>query len=108
VLRRRAPQRHHLGFYAPCSSPDDLWNSVATQLDKKHTPALRNLEIGVALADYKCAETVALLSTVQAMQARHARYFPKAYASALAKLTRIDARALRIAKTLHLHVPGKR
>lgn len=80
-----------LAFTRPYSSPEDLWNSLATQLDKKHTPALRSLEIGVALADRKCAETVALLSTVQAMQARHARYFPKAYASALAKLTRIDA-----------------
>jgi hypothetical protein len=90
------------------SSPEDLWNNLGSQLDKKHTPALRNLEIKVALADYKCAKTVALLSTVQALQARHARYFPKAYAGALAKLTRLDARALRIAKALHLHVPGKR
>lgn len=84
------------------------WNSLVTQLDKKRTPALRNLEIRVALADYKCAKALALLSTVQAPQARHARYFPKAYSGALAKLTRIDAWALRIAKTLHLHVPGKR
>lgn len=90
------------------SSPEDLWNSLATQLDRKHTPALRNLEIRVALADYKCAKSVALLSTVHALQARHARYFPKAYAGDLAKMTRLDARALRIAKTLHLHVPGKR
>jgi hypothetical protein len=62
-----------LAFTRPYSSPGDLWNSLATQLDKKHTPALRNLEIRVALADYKCAETVALVSTAQAMQARHAR-----------------------------------
>ncbi len=68
----------------------------------------KGITLALALADYKCAETVAHLSTVQAMQARHARYFPKAYASALAKLTCIDARALRIAKTLHLQLTAGR
>lgn len=90
------------------SSPEDLWNNLAGQIDKKHSPALRNLEIRVSLADYRCARTVALLSTVHALQARHAKYFPKAYAGTLAKLTRIDARALRVVKALHLHLPAKR
>lgn len=90
------------------SSPEDLWNSLAAQLDRKYTPALRKLEIKVSLADYKCAKAVALLSTVQILQARHAKYFSKALAGSLAKLTHLDARALRIAKTLHLHLPGKR
>jgi hypothetical protein len=89
------------------SSPEELWNKLASQVDKKYTPALRNLEIRVSLADYKCAKTVALLSTVRALQARHARYFRQALAGSLAKLTHIEARALRIAKTLHLHLPHK-
>jgi hypothetical protein len=69
---------------------------------------MRRLEIRVAVADYKCAKTVALLSTVAALQARHAKHIPKAYAGTLAKLTRIDARALRALKALHLHLPKKR
>ncbi|MDR2986582.1 MAG: hypothetical protein LBV34_17260 [Nocardiopsaceae bacterium] len=90
------------------SNPEDLWNTLADQLDKKHTAAMRNLEIKVALADYRCAKTVALLPTVRSLQARHARYFPKAYAGALATMTRLDARALALTKALHLHRPAKR
>ena len=90
------------------SSPENLWNSLAGRLDRKHTPALRNLEIKVSLADYKCAKTVALLVTVRALQARHARYFSKALSGSLTRLTRIDARALRIAQALHLNLPGNR
>jgi hypothetical protein len=90
------------------STPEDLWNSLAAKLDSKHTPALRKLEIKVALADYRCAKTVALLPTVRALQTRHAKYFSKALAGSLARVTRIEARALKTAKGLHLHLPGKR
>jgi hypothetical protein len=89
------------------SSPEDLWNSLAARLDKKTTPALRHLEIRTSLADYRCAKKVALLPTVHALQTKHARHFSKALAGSLAKITRIDARAFKIAKTLHLHLPAK-
>jgi hypothetical protein len=91
------------------SSPENLWNSLGSRIDTgKRTPALRDLEITIALADYRCAKAVALLPTVRALQAHHARYYRKDLAGYLAKLTRIQARALRIAKALHLHLPSKR
>jgi hypothetical protein len=91
------------------SSPEELWNSLTSQLRKQHTPAQRKkLEIKVSLTDYRCAKEVALLPTVRAMQTNHARHFSKALAGSLAKITRIDARAFKVAKTLHLHLPVKR
>jgi hypothetical protein len=90
------------------STPEDLWNSLAAKLDSKHTPAAGKLEIKVALADYRCAGKVALLSTVHTLQTRHAKYFSKALAGSLAKITRIEARAIKITKGLHLHLPAKR
>ena len=93
----------------PYSSPENLWNSLASKIDTgKRTPALRNLEIRVSLADYQCAKAVALVPTVRALQAHHARNYSKALAGYLAKLTRIEARALKAAKALHLHLPSKR
>ena len=89
------------------NSPEDLWNKLAGRLDRSYTPPLRKLEIKVSLADYKCATTVKLLSTVHALQTRHAKYFSKSLAGSLAKLTHLEARALRIARTLHFHLPGK-
>jgi hypothetical protein len=83
------------------SSPENLWNSLGSK-------TLRDLEIRVSLADYHCAKAVALLPTVRALQAHHARYYSKELAGYLAKLTRIEARALKVAKGLHLHLPGKR
>jgi hypothetical protein len=91
------------------SSPENLWNSLATKIDtRKRTPALRDLEIRVSLADYRCAKAVALVPTVRALQAHHARNYSKALAGYLAKLTRIEARALKVAKALHLHLPSQR
>jgi hypothetical protein len=90
-------------------NPENLWNSLAGKIDtRKRTPALRDLEIRVSLADYRCAKAVALLPTVRALQAHHARYYSQALAGYLAKLTRIQARALKVAKGLHLHLPSKR
>jgi hypothetical protein len=91
------------------SSPQNLYISVANNIDKrKRTPALRNLEIRISLADFRCAKAVALVPTVRALQAHHARYYSMALAGYLAKLTRIEARALKVAKALNLHLPSKR
>jgi hypothetical protein len=90
------------------STPESLWNTLAERIDRSHTPAMRNLEIRTSVADYRCAGSVALIRTVRALQAHHARYYSMALAGYLAKLTRIEARALKAAKALHLHLPSKR
>jgi hypothetical protein len=89
------------------NSPEDLWNSLASQIDKTHhpRPALRGLEIRTAVADYGCAQAVRLLPTVMALQAHHARFYSKALAPHLAQLVRVDARALRVARALHIRLP---
>jgi len=90
------------------STPENLWNGLADRIDSKPTPALRDLEIRTAVADYRCSKSVALLATVRALQAWHARNYSKAYAGGLARLTRVEARALKVARALHVHVPGQR
>src|SRR5215467_144772 len=45
------------------SSPVILWNSLYTRIHRRPTLALRNLEIRVAVTDYKCAMSVALVAT---------------------------------------------
>ena len=90
------------------STPESLWNTLAERIDRNHAPAMRNLEIRTSVADYRCAGSVALIPTVRALQAHHARYYSMALAGYLAKLTRIEARALKVAKALHLHLPSKR
>ncbi len=90
------------------STPENLWNTLAERIDRNRTPAMRNLEIRTSVADYRCAGSVALIPTVRALQAHHARYYSMALAGYLAKLTRIEARALKVAKALHLHLPSKR
>jgi hypothetical protein len=88
------------------SSPEVLWNSLTSQLRKQHNIAQRKkLEIKVSLADYRCAKEVALLPTVHALQIKHSRHFSKALAGSLAKITRIEARAFKTAKILHLQLP---
>jgi hypothetical protein len=88
-------------------SPEDLWNSLASQIDTTHLPrpALRALEIRTSVADYRCAQAVRLLPVVMALQAHHARYYSKALAPYVAKLVRVNARALRVARALHIHLP---
>ena len=88
------------------SSPEDLWNSLASQIDTHHPRlALRRLEIRTAVADYRCAQSVRLLPRIMALQDHHARYYSKALAPHLARLVRVDARALRVARALHVRVP---
>ena len=90
------------------STPENPWNGLTDRIDSKLTLALRDLEIRTAVADYRCSKSVALLATVRALQAWHARNYSKAYAGGLARLTRVEARALKVARALHVHVPGQR
>jgi hypothetical protein len=84
------------------TSPGSLWNSLGRRVDRAPTPTLRDLEIKVSVRDYQCAATVALLPTVRALQAAHAKYLSKTLAGNLARITQIYARALKVAKALHV------
>ncbi|HET9894332.1 MAG TPA: hypothetical protein VFQ44_05315 [Streptosporangiaceae bacterium] len=90
--------RHDFNY----KTPVDLWNSLNTRIDRHPTPVLQKLEIKVSVADYHCAQAVGLVATVERLQNMHAKYMSKALASDLAQVTQIDARALKIAKSLHI------
>ncbi len=84
------------------STPEDLWNRLAGRIISGPRPALRNLEIETSVADYRCAAAVRLVATIRALEESHARYMSEALAGELARITQILARALKVAKALHV------
>lgn len=81
------------------STPTELWNSVRTAM--RPTPAARDLEIRVAVADYRCAAAVNLVATAQRLQDEHAQYMSRSLAQYLALVTEVDANAAKVAKSLN-------
>lgn len=84
-------------------SPRKLWNTLAGQIAKAPIPAMRELEIRTAVADYKCSAAVKLLPTVRALQDQHARQLSGTLLSDLISITQIEATALKNARSLHLN-----
>jgi hypothetical protein len=84
-------------------SPRILWNTLARQIAEAPTPAMRELEIKTAVADYKCSAAVKLLPTVRALQEQHAGQLSGPLLSNLISITQIEATALKNAKSLHLN-----
>ena len=82
-------------------TPDDLWNGLGTRIHQRPTPAARDLEIKVAVADYRCAATVKLVPTARRLQNEHAQYLSRSLAQALALVTKVDANAAKLAKSLN-------
>jgi hypothetical protein len=83
-------------------SPEDLWNKLAAKIDKSPTPAMRDLEIKTAVADYKCSAAVRLMPAVSALQATHAGQLSGTLLGSLASITQIETTALNNAKSMHL------
>ncbi len=83
-------------------TPVDLWNTLDARIDRHPTPALQKIEIKISVADYHCAQMVGLVATVQRLQNMDVKYMSRALAGDLAQVTQIDARALKIAKSLHI------
>ncbi len=81
-------------------SPDNLYNRLATRIGT--ALADHALEIRTAVQDYKCSQAVRLIATIRALQANHARYVSKALAGKVARLTRVFARELKVARRLHV------
>jgi hypothetical protein len=84
------------------ATPEVLWNRLAGRIDAAPTPALRNLEIKTSVADYECSVAVRLVPTIRALQVSHSRYMSKALIGELARINQILARALKVAKALHV------
>ena len=82
-------------------SPAKLWNSLAKQIYKSPTPAGRDLEIRVAVADYRCSATVNLVPAVQRLEQEKAQYLSSPLAQYLALVTRVDVGAASIAQSLN-------
>jgi hypothetical protein len=80
--------------------PDNLYNRLATRIGT--APADRALEIRTAVQDYECSQAVRLIATIRTLQANHARYVSKALARKVARLTRVFARELKVARRLHV------
>jgi hypothetical protein len=66
------------------------------------TAANRALEIRTAVQDYRCAQAVKLVTTIEALQTRHARYVSKAIARKVARIIDVFAHALKEAQRLHV------
>jgi hypothetical protein len=81
-------------------SPADLWNSLSAHTASNPTPAARDLEIRVSVADYNCSAATKLVPTVQALQDEHIRHLDKPFAANLALITRIEGSALKEARTI--------
>jgi hypothetical protein len=84
------------------SGPDNLWNRLSVRVYDKPTAANRALEIRTAVQDYHCAQTVKLVTTIKALQTRHARYVSKAIARNVARIIDVFAQALKEARRLHV------
>jgi hypothetical protein len=84
-------------------SPRKLWNTLAGQVAKAPIPAMRELEIKTAVADYKCSAVVKLLPTVRALHEQHACRLSGTLLSDLISITQIEATALKNATSLHLN-----
>lgn len=83
-------------------SPEGLWNKLATRIDESPTPAMQEVEIKTAVADYNCSSAVRLVPTVSALQTKHAAELSSALLESLASITQIETTALANAKSLHL------
>lgn len=84
------------------SGPDNLWNRLSARVYDKPTAANRALEIRTAVQDYHCAQTVKLVTTIKALQTRHARYVSKAIARKVARIIHVFAHALKEARRLRV------
>lgn len=84
------------------SNPENLWNRLSARVYGKPTAANRALEIRTAVQDYRCAQTVKLVTTIKALQTRHARYVSKAIARHVTRIIHVFAHALKEAKRLHV------
>jgi hypothetical protein len=83
-------------------SPDNLWNRLSARVSDTPTAANRALEIRTAVQDYRCAQAVKLVTTIKALQTRHARYVSKAIARNVTRIIHVFAHALKEAKRLHV------
>jgi len=81
-------------------SPENLYNRLATRIGT--APADHALEIRTAVQDYRCSQAARLIATIRALQANHARYVSKALAGKVARITRIFARELKVARRLQV------
>jgi hypothetical protein len=79
-------------------TPTGLWDSLADRIDRRPTPAAHDLEIRLAVADYRCSAAVRLIATARRVEHRHAQYGSRSLAQHLALITRIDARAQTVAR----------
>jgi hypothetical protein len=84
------------------SGPDNLWNRLSARVYGTPTAANRALEIRTAVQDYRCAQAVKLVTTIKALQTRHARYVSKVIARKVARIIHVFAHALKEAKRLHV------
>lgn len=84
------------------STPTALWNSLFNRIDARPTPAARDLEIRVAVADYRCAAAVNLVGTARRLENEHAQYIRRPLAQYLALITQVDTNAAKVAKSLNL------
>ena len=85
-------------------TPTALWNSLFNRVYSKPTPANRDLEIRVAVADYRCASAVNLVGTARLLENEHAQYMSRSLAQYLALITLVDINAEKVAKSFNL--PG--
>ena len=83
-------------------SPENLWNRLSTRVYDTPTRANRALEIRTAVQDYRCSRAVQLVTTIKALQARHARYVSNALARKVARIIHVFAHALNEARGLHV------
>jgi hypothetical protein len=84
------------------SGPDNLWNRLSARLYNSPTAANRALEVRTAVQDYRCDHAVKLVSTIKALQTRHARYVSKAIAGKVARIIHVFAHALKEAQRLQV------
>jgi hypothetical protein len=83
------------------STPTVLSNSLFRRIDTNPTPAARDLEIRVAVADYRCAAAANLVATARRLESEHAQYMSRPLAQYLALITRVDISAAKVAKSLY-------
>jgi hypothetical protein len=81
--------------------PWDAPNWFAAQYaEHGPTKALRRREVAVAVADYRCAQSVSLVRVTDAVQHTQAEHLGRTLIGDLARIVDIDERALRVARRL--------
>jgi len=83
-------------------TPTDLWNNLNARIDRRPTRASRELEIKVAVADYRCETAVQLVPTVRRLEIAHAQYMTRSLAQYMAVVAQADAKAQKVAQAMQL------